>query len=314
MKFEIKNDLLYRDGVQVPNKKTVRKNRSVLPANPDLVIHYTVGENFDAMVAALTLPGAGGGAAHIVLGQEGEVTQIETFRHSLWHAGASYWKGRNSLNAWSIGIEICNRGWLNERRADGYWRQSTKYRGQTYHSRWYSPDEVVVQKHPNPAVYVPTFGPGTTANTPAWAKYTDKQMEVLDALVPVIIDHYNVREVVGHDEITPGRKQDPGPDMYNRRPKLWNDSRGDTPKPDVKPPVPNPSPVAKLPVLGRGDSGQVVKRLQIKLAVLGFTEVGAADGDFGPKTDMAVRNFQRKKGLTVDGIVGPNTYSKLGDL
>ena len=37
----------------------------------------------------------------------------------------------------------------------------------------------------------------------------------------------------------------------------------------------------------------------------------AVDGLFGSKTDGAVRAFQRKAGLAVDGIVGPNTWSAL---
>jgi hypothetical protein len=39
----------------------------------------------------------------------------------------------------------------------------------------------------------------------------------------------------------------------------------------------------------------------------------AEDGDFGPKTDKAVRDFQRLNGLVVDGIVGPRTMAKLRD-
>ncbi|WP_286141808.1 peptidoglycan-binding domain-containing protein [Bacillus sp. AFS001701] len=38
-----------------------------------------------------------------------------------------------------------------------------------------------------------------------------------------------------------------------------------------------------------------------------------ADGIFGPITDRAVRNFQKKNGLTVDGKVGPKTWAKLFD-
>ena len=38
------------------------------------------------------------------------------------------------------------------------------------------------------------------------------------------------------------------------------------------------------------------------------------DGIFGPKTNQAVRDYQKKNGLQVDGIVGPKTWaSLLGD-
>ena len=313
MKFEIRNHLLYRDGVQVPNRKTVRKSSGSLPKNPDLVMHYTVGENFDSMVNALTLPGAGGGAAHLVIGREGEVTQIETFKHRLWHAGSSYWKGRKSLNYNAIGIEICNQGWLNERRVDGSWRQNVRYKGGSYKTRWHEPDEVLVARHPNKAVYVPTMGVGAKQNVPGWAKYTKAQREVLEALTPVIVDYYDVREVVSHDDVSPGRKQDVGPDMLEdvRRWNLLTRSGEDDELILDKPVIPVKPGITTLPVLGKGDEGVWVKRLQAKLIDLGIKSVGKADGIFGPKTDAAVRLFQKTKGLIVDGYVGPNTWSKL---
>ena len=63
-----------------------------------------------------------------------------------------------------------------------------------------------------------------------------------------------------------------------------------------------------------GMKGNVVGEIQNLLISKGFKEVsktGNADNTFGPLTDKMVREFQTKNGLTVDGIVGPNTWSKL---
>lgn len=54
-----------------------------------------------------------------------------------------------------------------------------------------------------------------------------------------------------------------------------------------------------------GSRGAQVMTLQKKLHL-------RADGIFGPLTDEAVREFQEKNGLTVDGIVGLKTWDKLG--
>ncbi len=61
----------------------------------------------------------------------------------------------------------------------------------------------------------------------------------------------------------------------------------------------------------KGDSGSKVKEIQRKLNELGFS-VGNVDGIFGSKTLAAVKNFQKSRGLTVDGIVGTNTAKALG--
>lgn len=57
-------------------------------------------------------------------------------------------------------------------------------------------------------------------------------------------------------------------------------------------------------VLNEGDRGADVKELQRRLGI-------GADGVFGPLTDKAVRAFQQKHGLVVDGKVGPKTAAKL---
>lgn len=68
--------------------------------------------------------------------------------------------------------------------------------------------------------------------------------------------------------------------------------------------------VLKKETIKLGSSGELVKYLQRILRSLGYSEI-LVDGDFGPRTDAAIRNYQIKGNLVVDGIVGPNTWVSL---
>ena len=61
----------------------------------------------------------------------------------------------------------------------------------------------------------------------------------------------------------------------------------------------------------QGSSGEQVRVIQTKLKNWGYYD-GAVDGVFGSQTTQAVKYFQRKNGLTADGIVGPATLKALG--
>lgn len=63
-------------------------------------------------------------------------------------------------------------------------------------------------------------------------------------------------------------------------------------------------------MLSKNSQGQLVKKLQQKLSEMGYN-VGVVDGVFGPKTEVAVLNFQTDKGLHIDGIVGDQTWNTL---
>lgn len=61
----------------------------------------------------------------------------------------------------------------------------------------------------------------------------------------------------------------------------------------------------------QGSAGEQVRTIQQKLKRWGYYD-GAVDGIFGSGTRKAVVSFQKKNGLTADGIVGPNTLRALG--
>ena len=67
------------------------------------------------------------------------------------------------------------------------------------------------------------------------------------------------------------------------------------------------SPASMITV---GSEGDRIHRLQVALA-RSRHDPGPPDGDFGPRTEDAVRAFQRQRGLEVDGLVGPQTMTEL---
>lgn len=60
-----------------------------------------------------------------------------------------------------------------------------------------------------------------------------------------------------------------------------------------------------------GSRGQEVINIQTRLKNWGYYS-GTVDGVFGSKTQAAVKSFQRKNGLTPDGVAGPATLAKIG--
>jgi peptidoglycan hydrolase-like protein with peptidoglycan-binding domain len=86
----------------------------------------------------------------------------------------------------------------------------------------------------------------------------------------------------------------------------------ETPLPTATPtntPLPTLKALGDWPVKKTEDEGAEVYALQYLLRAEGYSLT--ADGKFGPKTASSVKNFQEAKGLTVDGIVGPDTWQAL---
>lgn len=74
-----------------------------------LVLHYTGMQSGAAAIARLRDP-ASRVSAHYVVEEDGGVFRLVPEARRAWHAGVSFWRGREALNGRSIGIEIVNPG------------------------------------------------------------------------------------------------------------------------------------------------------------------------------------------------------------
>lgn len=158
---------------------------------PDtLVLHFTAGDSADWAVGLLrdSTPGRRV-SAHLVVGRDGTVTQLLPFDAIAWHAGRSAWGGRQEFNDFSLGIEIDNAGRLRER--DGAYL--------SWLGCAYGPAAAVRAVHRN-------------ETEPAWwQRYPALQLEVVESVCRLLVARYGLRWILGHEEIAPGRKDDPGP-------------------------------------------------------------------------------------------------------
>ncbi len=83
------------------------------------------------------------------------------------------------------------------------------------------------------------------------------------------------------------------------------------PTPPTPPTPPGPPQEFHCPILRLGAVGPAVRFLQRLLKEKGFYN-GVVDGDFGGRTERAVRQFQRQQGLAVTGVVNEATWRALG--
>ncbi|MBX3609840.1 MAG: N-acetylmuramoyl-L-alanine amidase [Hydrogenophaga sp.] len=155
-----------------------------------LVLHYTAGRDAESAVRSLcTRKPQGNASAHLVLGRDGQIVQLAPFDVTTWHAGVSQWGNLIGLNSSSIGIEMDNAGLLHHEGE----------RCVAWFGRAYPRDEVVVAEHKH--------GGGTQP----WHAYSEVQIERALALCELLVAHYGLEDVLGHEDIARGRKVDPGP-------------------------------------------------------------------------------------------------------
>jgi N-acetylmuramoyl-L-alanine amidase len=170
------------------------KNLGAVPhkkiAGPDtIIIHYTAGVSGESSANWLSNP-TSKVSAHIVIDRSGQIYQVISFNDVAWHAGQSAYGGRKNFNDFSIGIELDNAGYLQ--------RTGNEYISE--YGKKYSSNDVIEARHRNENF------------NRFWHTYTEAQILACQDLCLALIQAYpNITQILGHDEISPGRKQDPGP-------------------------------------------------------------------------------------------------------
>ncbi len=212
--MEVNNHKLSADNVEwreSPNQGGKLENG--LPDS--VIIHYTAGSSAESSVRSLSNPKQKV-SAHLVVGTKGEIYQLVPFDTVAWHAGRSSWKNRSRYNKYSIGIEIDNAGILTP-NGNG--------RFLSWFNRVYSEDEVVRATHRN------------ESTAKYWHRYTEEQIEAVFDICETLCDTYPIKEVLGHEEISPSRKTDPGPafPLDKLRLRLFDNDRDEDKPADTLP-------------------------------------------------------------------------------
>jgi N-acetylmuramoyl-L-alanine amidase len=159
------------------------------PGPDTLVIHFTAGASLESSVRSLSDP-ASKASAHVVVGRDGKIVQLVPFDTVAWHAGVSSFQGRTGFNRFSIGIEIDNAGRLTQTASGDF---------VTWFMKPIAKADAVQAVHRNESAAT------------WWHAYTETQIDRVFELCALLIGTYDIKLIVGHEEITPGRKTDPGP-------------------------------------------------------------------------------------------------------
>lgn len=154
------------------------------------VVHYAVAPSAGATAAVLRAREFV--SCHLSIDSTGRIIQQVPFNRVAWHAGASSYKGRPDCNKFALGIEIGNPGPL-VKQTDGSFKTS-------YGTPWKG--GVVEAWHKNDVAH---------RGWRHWAEYSPTEIDLVVHICELWRREYGITDVVGHDEIAPGRKSDPGP-------------------------------------------------------------------------------------------------------
>jgi N-acetylmuramoyl-L-alanine amidase len=176
-----------------------------------LVMHFTSGSTGRSSAEWFRNPAnTGKSSAHIVVDRDGSVIQCVGFGTVAHHAGRSKLGTIVGLNRHSFGIELANWGSL-QRKPSGW----TSFTGVAI------PDPVLAaHKNGNPDGSTSPIG---------WEPYPKAQIDTAVDIARAIVDSFGITTIVGHDDISKGRKFDPGPafDMTSFRSRVLEDLGSD---------------------------------------------------------------------------------------
>ncbi|WP_158285705.1 N-acetylmuramoyl-L-alanine amidase [Pseudohoeflea suaedae] len=226
--------LIGNDGAPVTFLKAAHSGGQIIPRF--VVIHYTAGGSAEA-TARYFASDAARASAHFIISRDGAVIQQVPTDSAAWHAGKSSWQGLSGLNAHSIGIELANWGKLS--RSPG---------GYASHTGTPVPaSRVVLAAHRN-----------APDREEAWERFDAPQLAAAAEVATALLTAYGLTEdaIIGHDDIAPGRKIDPGPAFDMRA------FRG--------------------AVAGRGEDGELAQDIRVVTAPAGLNLRTGPGIDFAP--------------------------------
>ncbi|MFT4098444.1 MAG: N-acetylmuramoyl-L-alanine amidase [Rhodoblastus sp.] len=227
--FEVVNHILHQDGRPVAQRPSPNHG-GVMRGIDFLIMHYTGALSAAGAINTLTSPAAKV-SAHFVIGPDGAVTQLLPCNFVGWHAGVSSWKGRSGCNAFTIGIELANPGLLQRTGAGGF---ATRLEHKPV-----DPANVILAEHKNGGGVQP------------WAAYPEEQMRAAIAVAMALNAAYKFKDVLGHDDIAPHRKTDPGPAFPMAAFKSRVLGRADAPVKAAAKPAAKPVVASKVKAAGK---------------------------------------------------------------
>jgi N-acetylmuramoyl-L-alanine amidase len=186
--MKIVNNKLTAEAGDAPVTLLNSPNQGGLITPSYLVIHYTAGRSAQSSVDWF-MDSTAKASAHLVIGLNGSVTQLVPFNKRSFHAGVSRWSNLLGMNNHSIGIELDNPGKLH--REGNKW---VSWFGATY------ANNLVLEathKHQD--------------SSAGWHVYTAAQLEACSRISQLLVSQYGLVDILGHEDISPLRKEDPGP-------------------------------------------------------------------------------------------------------